>query len=164
MTAKHSWDSQHSFFLLHGYFGTNIYLPEIYSLMGHVYVLALSPGQRQPNLTPETTSPRSGHTTWCHPIPELWKSQKPSPCPILVSGKVKRSPGAQAEDTVILHVDGQEKQSRPSTDQPEWLIGSKEGENIPVMYYWCLAKEEKRCGAKLYHGVFRLELEQYHLY
>lgn len=35
------------------------------------------------------------------------------------------------------------------SDQPERLIGSTEGENIPAMNYWSLTKEEQRCGAKI---------------
>lgn len=47
---------------------------------------------------------------------------------------------------------------RLSIGQPEWLIGSKEGKNIPVMYYWCPIVKEQKCAGKISHGGFGLSL------
>lgn len=58
-------------------------------------------------------------------IPAPWKSKKP--CHVLISALAARlhvslwqhSPGPHPENTVIVHVYGHRKQSRPSSDQPE---------------------------------------------
>lgn len=70
-------------------------------------------------------------------------------------------PVSHLTNTVMVHVDSQESRLRIEC----WLArvtGSKEGENIPVMYYWCLTRRSR--GVDQNYEGFRLKLEQWPRY
>lgn len=63
-------------------------------------------------------------------------------CTVVVSGLVQHSSGLLPEYTVKVHEGRQENEARRSAGRSQWLIGLVEGENILLMYFWYLLKED----------------------